>query len=48
VGGVIFGVLSVWLALRMMAGVDAGTRPPKTHVPFTRRARQMQLFFGRH
>lgn len=48
VGGVLFGVLSVWLALRMMADVGAGTRPPETHAPFTRRARQMQLFFGRH
>ena len=47
VGGVVFGVLSAWLALRVIARAESGdiTAPPSQ--PFTRRARMIQLFHAR-
>lgn len=43
VGGVLFGLLSAWLAMRVIAREEA----PRERAPFQRHARLMQLFFNR-
>ena len=43
VGGVIFGLMSLWLALRVMRRHEPGAGPG----PFQRQARQLQLFHNR-
>ena len=43
VGGVLFGLLSAWLAMRVIAREEA----PRERAPFQRQARLMQLFFNR-
>ncbi|WP_085307790.1 MATE family efflux transporter [Planktotalea arctica] len=45
IGGVIFGTLSVVLALRVMRKVEAGTVSGETPKPFARQARLMQRNF---
>ena len=44
VGGVVFGLLSLWLALRVIAKADAGEVTPKPQEPFARPARRMVDF----
>lgn len=47
VGGIIFGLLSAWLALRVMRKVETSDAPAQKPEPFARHARHMQRMFWR-
>ncbi len=42
VGGIVFGLLSAWLAWRVMSKVESGAVEVNKAAPFAREARQMQ------
>ena len=46
-GGVIFGVLAVWLVYRRVAEAEGSAPHDHHHGPFQRHARQVALFFAR-